>query len=493
MSNGANKAGAQERIMPSNEDAERAVLGAILMNHEECLVNVAEVLNGGWQSFYNTGHAIIYKAILELYGDNKTIDVVTVSEQLSKDGKIDAVGGSFYVTTLIENVVTTANAVHHAEIVRDKYTLRRIIRAAGKMTESAYSPAADVELVIATADLELQNIQFLDDNKDMHILTPEEISIANATYIDMVAASPGRIIGIPSGFEKFDRITGGFNAGSLYIIAGRPSMGKTSFALDVAMHCSFKSTGYQQLFPVLYISIEMDKIMLGHRMLSKLEKIDVTKINSGFLNRQELESLTDGCIQICNSNIYLTECKRVNYMRMREIVRKFKRQHPECKLVVVDHLQLLDQEPNMSENEALGLFTKEAKILAQEQEVAFLMLCQLNRACEKRSPPRPMMPDLSGSGKIEQDGDNIIALYRPSYYDISQKPGICEFVILKQKQGPVGIIELYWNEKLSTFGNLVYDGKSVKGVNQGETEYYKVFDGKTNQQERKQEQAEVEF
>jgi replicative DNA helicase len=425
---------------------EQSVLGAILLENE-ALVRVLELL--GERDFYQDAHRWIFQAMIELFEENIPIDLLTVTERLRKNERLEAVGGAVYLAELIELVPTAANVWHHASVVREKAVLRGLIQTATSIVTDSYEDTDDVDMLLDRAE---QAIFEISQRKTTSGFMPiNAILKGSFKRIEQLYERKELVTGVPTGFIEFDRRTAGLQPADLIIIAGRPSMGKTAFSLNIAQH-----VGIQVRRPVAIFSLEMSKEQLVLRMLCAEARIDSSKLRTGFLSREDWPRLTKAAGTLSEARIYIDDAPAQSSLDIRAKARRLRAELGDLALVVVDYLQLM-QGRLRSENrqQEISEITRALKALAKELQVPVVALSQLSRAVEQRKPPRPQLSDLRESGAIEQDADVVALIYRDEVYDEnSDDKGIAEIIIGKQRNGPTGIVRLAFRGEYTRFENL---------------------------------------
>jgi replicative DNA helicase len=425
---------------------EQSVLGAILLENE-ALVKVLELLNE--RDFYQEAHRWVFQAMIELFEENVPIDLLTVTERLRKRDRLEAVGGAAYLAELVELVPTAANVWHHARIVREKAVLRGLIQTATSIVTDSYEDADDVDILLDRAEQAIFEIsQRKATSGFLHI---NAILKGSFKRIEQLYERKELVTGVPTGFIEFDRRTAGLQPADLIIIAGRPSMGKTAFSLNIAQH-----VGIQVGRPVAIFSLEMSKEQLVLRMLCAEARIDSSKLRTGFLSREDWPRLTKAAGTLSEARIYIDDTPAQSSLDIRAKARRLRAELDDLALIVIDYLQLM-QGRLRSENrqQEISEITRALKALAKELQVPVVALSQLSRAVEQRKPPRPQLSDLRESGAIEQDADVVALIYRDELYDEnSDAKGIAEIIIGKQRNGPTGVVRLAFRGEYTRFENL---------------------------------------
>ncbi len=436
------------KVPPQNHEAEQAVLGGILLKNS-ILHSLIDELSE--EDFYSPVHKTIYQACLELNRQNIAIDLVTLADVLEKSGQLEGVGGYTYLAELAESTVSAANAVFHAKIVREKSVLRRLIGASAEIIESCFESGEDVEAILDEAE---QSIFSIADAKTTKSLESSKTLIDRVfKQLEERAAQNELVTGVPTGYYNFDEITAGLQPSDLIIVAGRPSMGKTAFALNVAM----RAAGLYDV-PVAIFSLEMSMEQLMQRMLCSWGKVDLSKLRRGRLGDEEWGRLYEAANSLAPSKIFIDDTPAINTMEMRARCRRLKAEHG-LGLILVDYLQLMRASRRIdSREQEISEISRTLKGLAKELNVPVVALSQLNRKVEERSDKRPMMSDLRESGAIEQDADIIIFLYREAAYkkreELTPEDNVAEIIIAKQRNGPTGVVKLTFFKEYTAFENL---------------------------------------
>ncbi|HEX7271210.1 MAG TPA: replicative DNA helicase [Casimicrobiaceae bacterium] len=442
------------KVPPHSLEAEQSVLGGLLLDNAAA-DRIGDLLFK--PDFYNDAHREVFAAIMDLVAENKPADVVTVAERLASLKKLDYVGGMAYLGALVENVPTAANIRRYAEIVRDRAILRRLASAAGEIADAAYNPLGrEPREILDEAESRVFEIaeQGARGQQGFQELSPLLTQVIER--VELLYARKSDVTGVPTGFTDLDRKTSGLQEGDLIVIAGRPSMGKTAFALNIAEHIalSFK-------LPVAIFSMEMGATQLAMRLLGSVGKLDQHKLRTGQINDDEWARLSDALGKLSDAKMHIDETPALNALELRARVRRLARQYGgKLGAVVVDYLQLM-QAVAQGENRATEIseISRSLKALAKELKVPVLALSQLNRSVEARPDKRPLMSDLRESGAIEQDADVIFFIYRDEVYNEgSSDKGVAEIIIGKQRNGPIGTVRLAFLGQHTRFENLAQSG-----------------------------------
>jgi replicative DNA helicase len=440
------------RVPPHDLDAERAVIGAMLVS-ETAVAAVAERLSP--EDFYSEVHRIIYSAMMRLYSRGEPIDQLTLTNELRSVGEFEKIGGRAYVFQIVESVPTAANAARYAEIVRGKALLREIIDVGSRITEDAFREPDDVDEALDAAEQLIYDVS----NRTMreHLAPVSELAPGALEMIQRLYEAEGEVTGVETGFDDLDRLTTGFHKSDLIILAARPAMGKTAIALNMIWHAAG-----QKGLPVAIFSLEMSKEQLVQRLISQNTRIPTQALRSGNVRAEDWPKLVRGVAQVSRAPIWIDDTAGVTLMEIRAKVRRLSshlnaRGEGPLALVVVDYLQLMVGQNNRSENrqQEIAEISRGLKVLARDLDVPVLAVAQLSRAVEQRHDKRPLLSDLRDSGAIEQDADMVMFLYRDEYYNPdSDDKGIAEVIIGKHRNGPTGKVQLAWMEQYTKFASL---------------------------------------
>jgi replicative DNA helicase len=433
------------RIPPQSIEAEQSVIGCMLLD-KDVIPTVTEVLKP--EDFYRADHKEIYEAVLDLFEKAEPIDLITVSEQLKTRGTLDNVGGLEYLTHIANLVPTTANAKHYAGIVEQKSLLRTLIKASSDIVNMGYEASEEVTIVLDRAEKTIFDI--LQNRSNQGFSHIKDILVDTFNMLEELYNNKGVVTGIPTGFIDLDYKTSGLHNSDLILIAARPAMGKTAFALNIAQHAAVHSH-----VPTAVFSLEMSKEQLVNRMLCSEAMVDSNKMRTGKLEDDDWQKVARALGPLSESPIYIDDTPGVSVMEIRAKCRRLKLEK-NLGLVVIDYLQLM-QGRGRSDNrqQEISEISRSLKILAKEINVPVITLSQLSRAPESRTDHRPMLSDLRESGAIEQDADIVMFLYRDDYYnEDSEKKNIAEIIISKHRNGSTGTVELAWMGQYTKFGNL---------------------------------------
>ena len=435
----------EQRIPPQNVEAEQAVLGAMMLEHN-AVVAAMEKLRPG--DFYREVHRTIFEAMEHLHHDNKEVDVITLPEELRRMKKLDDVGGLEYILSLPNLVATAANIEYHANIVAEKALARNIITTCTELTSEAYDGEKEPEDLLDDAErriLQISESKRRGDFAPVGVVVEETLDKITKLYENKAG-----ITGLPTGFRDLDRLTSGLQPSDLILVAARPSMWKTAFTLNIA-----QNVGVKQHKTVAFFSLEMSQEQLVQRLLCQIAHIDSQKLRTGQLNSDdEWTKLTDACDKLYQAPIYIDDTPGISVTEMRSKARRLKAEHG-LDLIIVDYLQLMQGRNSESRQQEISEISRSLKALARELKVPLIALSQLSRSVESRQDKRPMLSDLRESGALEQDADIVSFLYREDYYDKeTENQHITEIILAKHRNGPVGSVKLYFKGEYTLFLNL---------------------------------------
>ncbi|MDI9568285.1 MAG: replicative DNA helicase, partial [Bacillota bacterium] len=416
-----------DRVPPFSLEAEQSVLGAMFLEREAVLV-AAEILQP--EDFYRDAHRYIFEAILELEEKGRPADLVTVTETLRQQGRLEDVGGLAYVTTLAQSVPTAANVEYYARIVEEKSILRRLIREATRIVQNSYEATDEAAAILDEAEQAILRISQYRNHSGFFPV--KDLISAAYDRIEYLYQNKGGVTGIPTGFKDLDRLTAGLQPSDLIIVAARPAMGKTSFALNIALHVALEAK-----IPVAIFSLEMSREQLIMRMLSSEAGIDGQRLRTGFLDEEDWLLLTTAMARLSEAPIYIDDTPNITVMDIRAKARRLVQEQGQA-LILLDYLQLVNSRRSFeSRQQEITEISRGLKALARELQVPVVALSQLSRAVEQRQDKRPVLSDLRESGAIEQDADVVAFIYRDEYYNPdTEKKGIAEIIIGKQRNGP---------------------------------------------------------
>ena len=447
---------AQLRIPPHSIEGESSVLGGLLLD------------NGAWDrvgdlltdvDFYRREHQLVYAAIGKLINATKPADIITVYEELQNAGNADDVGGLSYLNALAQYVPSAANIRRYAEIVRERSILRKLVSASDEIATNAFSPQGkSVATILDEAEQKIFKIGEQGSRMKEGFQSMDTLVVSLLDRVTEMSENPNDVTGVPTGFYDLDRMTSGFQAGDLVILAARPSMGKTALAINIAEHVALNEG-----LPVAVFSMEMGASQLAVRIVGSIGRIDQSNLRTGKLSDEEWPRLTEAIEKLRNISLHIDETPGLTVSELRANARRLAKQCGKLGLIVVDYLQLMSVSTGMAEENratAVGEISRGLKMLAKELQCPVIALSQLSRGVESRTDKRPMMSDLRESGAIEQDADIIMFLYRDEYYtkEACKEPGVAEVIISKQRNGPTGTVKLAFINRITKFESLAHGG-----------------------------------
>lgn len=438
----------QGRIPPQNLDAEMSLLGAVLID-DEVLANVSDKLKAG--DFYDKRHATIYDAMFRLYEHHKPIDLLTLSDELSKRDELELVGGSAYLTELTNYVPTAAHAEAYADMVSQKAVRRRLIKASTDIAELGFDEDKNIQELLETAESELFSVSDAGIKQDLVSL--EHILTESFDRIEELHRDRDKLRGVKTGYRDLDNLTAGLQKSDLLILAARPAMGKSTFALNIAYNIANREKQ-----SVLVFSLEMSKEQLVDRMLAEAAGVDAWNIRTGNLSDDDFEKLSNAMGEMAEAPIFIDDTPGLTVLEMRTKARREAHNHP-LGLIIVDYLQLMSGSRggggDFNRVQEVSEISRGLKLIARELNVPVVALSQLSRSVESRSPQIPQLADLRESGSIEQDADLVMFLYREDYYNPeTDRQHITDLIIAKHRNGPTGRIELYFHPERLRFMSL---------------------------------------
>ena len=455
---GTNMAGAMaetvsapaERTLPHNLEAEKSVLGAILI-HNEAFNHAAELIDS--RDFFRDAHRRIFDKMVALSERSDAIDLVTLKEELARSGELDEVGGPAYIASLADGVPRSANVEHYARIVKEKATLRNLIHSANRILADAYHAEEDADLILDDAEKAIFAIA--EDRIREGFVPLRDLVQSSFATIEKLQQHKGLVTGVPTGFVDLDELTSGLQPSDLVLVAARPSMGKTSFVLNIAQHI-----GIQTEMTVGFFSLEMSKEQLFIRMLTSEARIDAHRFRSGYLNEKDYGRLSHALGTLAEARVFIDDTASIGVLEMRAKARRLQAEHG-LHLLIIDYIQLMQGRGRFESRQTeLASISRSLKGLAKELRVPIVALSQLSRAPETRSDHRPQLSDLRESGALEQDADVVMFIFREEQYrDAEGQPnqeaeGIAEIIIGKQRNGPVGTVKLAFIKEHTRFENL---------------------------------------
>jgi len=436
------------RIPPQSLDAERSVLGAMLLSRDATATAIHHL---GERSFYREAHRKIWRAIISLFEKNEAVDLVTLVEELKGKRELEAIGGASYLTSLDQYVATAANIEHYCRIVNEKATLRRLIEVGTEIVGDCFEQRDEPSALLDRAEQAIFAIS--DDRLRTGFHPMRQLVLQGYTAIEEYRQRKVHVTGVPSGFYYLDEMTAGFQKSDFVVIAGRPSMGKTSFAMNIAENVAVHAKTAERTSVAMF-SLEMSKESLVQRLMCSVARVDIHKIRRGYASNEEYKRLQNAAAQLHEAPIYIDDTAAMSILEMRAKARRLISDVP-LGLIIIDYLQLI-RGPESSENrqQEISSISRALKALAKELKVPVLALSQLSRAVETRGGSRrPVLSDLRESGAIEQDADVVLFVYRPEVYetDPEKKDGKAEIIIAKQRNGPVGSIDLTFASECTRF------------------------------------------
>lgn len=435
-----------KRTMPHSTDAEKSVIGSMLTS-KDAIVEAAGILSP--DDFYAKQYGILFKAIIELDSKGKNVDLITLKEYVSQmDNVPESVSGMEFVKEILETTYTASYVAQYCELVKGKALMRKLIKLNDEMSNTCYEGKDDVDTILE--ETEKRVFDLVQNRNTGDFVTIEEVVLNAIEHIRLTAKTKGNVTGIASGFLDLDRMTAGFQPSDLVLIAARPSMGKTAFVLNVADYVCFHSNKAAAIF-----SLEMSKEQLVNRLLAQEAKIDAQHIRTGSLDDKEWMALMEGANVIAKSKLVIDDTPNITIGELRSKCRKYKHDVG-IDIIIIDYLQLMSGGGKTdSRQQEISEISRSLKALARELNVPVIALSQLSRAVEKREDHRPVLSDLRESGAIEQDADVVMFLYRDDYYNKeTDKKDIAEVIIAKQRNGPIGTVELAWLREFTKFANL---------------------------------------
>ncbi|MEG0051533.1 MAG: replicative DNA helicase [Terrisporobacter sp.] len=432
------------RSLPQSTEAEQSVIGSMIID-KSAIVQVLEKLKE--EDFYRDGHKVIYKAIKEMFQKDMAVDLLTILEHLKSTDMLEKSGGVTYVSELSASVPTTANLSAYIKIVEEKSLLRKLIKSSTKIIEESYNGQDDVEKVLDAAQKKIFDIAEKKNSGDYEVLS--SVLERGFLEIERLFNNKGDITGVGSGIKDLDEKTSGFQKGEMILIAARPSMGKTTFALNIA-----ETAALRKGKSVVIFSLEMPREQLAYKLLCSEASVDMLKLRTGNLEDDDWERIAKATGPLSKAKIYIDDTAGLSVMEMRSKCRKIKMEHG-IDMILIDYLQLMSGSNTESRQQEVSEISRSIKALAKEMECPVIALSQLSRAPEQRADHRPMLSDLRESGSIEQDADVVMFLYRDEYYNKeSEDRGTAECIIAKQRNGPVGTVKMAWIGAHSKFADL---------------------------------------
>ena len=435
-----------KRVLPHSVEAEQSVIGSMLMDRE-AIIAASEMITG--DDFYQHQYGVMFESMVELFNEGKPVDLVTLQDRLKEKDVPPEVSSLDFVREILTTVPTSANVKHYAQIVQEKAVLRRLIRVNEEIANSCYAGKDSLEHILAHTEKSIFDL--LQSRNSGEFVPIRQVALNVLEKIEQAAKTNDTVTGIPTGFIDLDYRTSGFQPSDFILIAARPSMGKTAFVLNVVEHVAVKKQ-----YPCMVFSLEMSKEQLVNRMLSMESNVDSQKLRTGSLTDADWDAVIEGVGTIGNSKLLIDDTPGISIMELRSKCRKVKLEFG-LSLVIIDYLQLMSGSGKSGDNrqQEISEISRSLKARARELNAPVIALSQLSRACETRQDHRPMLSDLRESGAIEQDADVVMFLYRDDYYNKdTDTPNIAEVIIAKQRNGPIGTIQLMWRPELTKFANL---------------------------------------
>ncbi|MCR5279989.1 MAG: replicative DNA helicase [Lachnospiraceae bacterium] len=436
----------QSRVLPQNLDAEKSVLGSMMIDKDAITV-VSEMLLG--EDFYTRQNQVMFDAMVELNNEGKPVDPITLKNKLAEKNIPDEIVSADFIRDMLNSVPTSANAKYYAGIVAEKATLRRLIKVVEQVANNCYNQSDPIDTILE--ETEKQVFKVVQKKSDDDYVPISTVVNRALDKISIAARNKGAVTGIATGFTDLDYKTAGMQPSDLVLIAARPSMGKTAFALNIVENVAIK-----QHKTIAVFSLEMSKEQLVNRMFSLESHVDAQKLRVGNLDEADWENLIEGAGIIGESGLIIDDTPGISIGELRSKCRKYKLEH-DLQMIIIDYLQLMTGSGKGAESrqQEISEISRSLKAIARELKVPVIALSQLSRAVEQRPDHRPMLSDLRESGAIEQDADVVMFLYRDDYYNKdTDKKGISEVIIAKQRNGPIGTVELAWIPELTKFANL---------------------------------------
>lgn len=433
------------KLPPQNPQAEQSLIGALLID-KDAIIKIADIVHT--EDFYVEKHSLIFDAIIKLFEKREPVDVVTLSEELEKQNKLKEVGGASYLAELVNGVPSAAHVLQYAQIVAQKATLRRLIQAASQINNMAYEEEEQLDSLLDNAEKTLFDVS--QKHLRQNFVSIKDVLAESFDRLDSLHKDKESLRGIPTGFGGIDNILAGLQRSDLIILAARPSMGKTSLALNIAQNIATK-----QGVPVGIFSLEMSKEQLIDRMLASEAGIDSWKLRTGNLEDKDFEKINKAMGLLAEAPLYIDDSPMANVMEMRTKARRLQSEH-DLGLIVVDYLQLMSARTNSDNRvQEISEISRGLKGLARELNVPVIALSQLSRSVEQRNPKIPQLSDLRESGSIEQDADVVMFIYREDYYEKeTEKKNIAEVLIKKHRNGPTGDVELFFQPEQTLFKSI---------------------------------------
>ncbi len=446
-----------DRLPPHNRDAERGVIGGVLRD-PDTLPTVQQVLKA--DNFYFDAHQKIYQAISDLANENQPFDLVLIHERLKRSKQLDDIGGVMYLTELWDSVPTGANAEYHAKIVRDTAMVRNLIHAGNEILRDAYDRTQSADELVSQAERKIMDIAKAGMVGEIKTLT-ETLHEAFTRLDSRIGKDNLAVSGLPSGYVDLDNLTAGLQKSELVIVAARPSVGKTAFALNMVRNIITSQSPSEPPPAVAFFSLEMARVELAERLLCCQSRVDSHKVRKGHLSSDDIQKLMDAGDVLRKARLYIDDTPSRSMIQIAATARRIDKKHEKeggLRLVVIDYLQLIEPENRRDpRQEQVAQISRRLKFLARELNIPVIALAQVNRASEDRQDHKPRLADLRESGSIEQDADTCMMLHRPGKFDGTQDDNVLEVIIAKQRNGPTGEITLTWRKDYNRYENYIAD------------------------------------
>ena len=435
----------QRRTLPNSIEAEQAVIGAMLME-KDAIMTASELLTA--EDFFQPQYGVLFESMLEIFNEGRPVDPITLRDRLKEKDVPPEISNMEYVSDLLSAVPTSANVQYYAGIVADKAMLRRLIKVTEEVANTCYLEKEKTDVILEEAEKKLFKV--LQGRAADDYVPIQQIVLEAVDNIEKAARQKGTVTGIPTGFLDLDYKTSGMHGSDMVLVAARPSMGKTAFVLNIAQYMAFRKNVTVAIF-----SLEMSKVQLVNRLLAMESHVDSQNMRTGTLKDEDWTRLVEGADVVGKSHLIIDDTPGISMQALRSKCRKFKLEH-DLGIVMIDYLQLMSGNGKTdSRQQEISDISRSLKALARELNIPVIVLSQLNRAVEQRPDHRPMLSDLRESGAIEQDADVVMFIYRDDYYHKdTEKKDIAEIIIAKQRNGPIGTVELAWLPKYTQFANL---------------------------------------
>ena len=436
-----------KRVLPHSVEAEQSVIGSMLMDRE-AIIAASEIITA--DDFYQHQYGVMFEAMVELFNENRPVDLITLQNRLKEKDVPPEVSSLDFVRDIITTVPTSANVKSYANIVREKAVLRRLIKVNEDIANTCYAGKEPLETILATTEKTVFDL--LQSRNSGDFVPIRQVAMNVLEKIEEASKNQGTVTGIPTGFIDLDYKTSGLQPSDFILIAARPSMGKTAFVLNLVDHIAVKKG-----LPCMVFSLEMSKEQLVNRMLAMESNVDSQKLRTGTLSDSDWDAVVEGIGVIGNSKLIIDDTPGISIMELRSRCRKMKLEYG-LNVVIIDYLQLMSgsgKGGGDNRQQEISEISRSLKALARELSAPVIALSQLSRACETRQDHRPMLSDLRESGAIEQDADVVMVLYRDDYYNKdTDMPNIAEVIIAKQRNGPIGTVNLVWRPEFTKFANM---------------------------------------